>query len=485
MKFLKSPKFWLIIIIITSAFFRLYRIGDYMEFLGDQGRDVVVVRNFLTKGDPIAIGPQTSIGNMYLGPWFYYLIAPALLFANFSPIGPSVLVALLGIATTYLIYLLTKAIFDQKSGLFAALIFSISPVAIKYTSFSWNPNIMPFFAILFVYSIYYVSKGRFWYLVAASLSFIMCLNAHYLCLLLLPFAAIYCFQGWRLNQYSKNIFKPLLVAVLIFIISLAPQILFDIKHQGQNVKAIITFFTIRQTTVNLKPYKAIPQIVPLLNQQVTSFIAGKDSIVGVILTVFFIITILLLFIFQPGNRHQLIYVATWLFFGLVGLALYKQHIYDHYFGFLYPSLIILFSQIIKKTKVIGLLFLCLIVFASLKENPLRYQPNRQLATVIQISSLINTQSDGQPFNLALIAKQNYDPPYRYILDLDHAPIFTLTQRKTSQLFVVCEAPLSECQPIGHPLWDIAAFGPAQISQQWSIGSITIFRLIPSAISSTI
>ena len=75
-----------------------------MEFLGDQGRDVLVIRNFFKHKDLFFIGPQTSIGNMYLGPYYYYLIAPALLLANFNPVGPAVFIALFGIATTYLIF---------------------------------------------------------------------------------------------------------------------------------------------------------------------------------------------------------------------------------------------------------------------------------------------------------------------------------------------------------------------------------------------
>ena len=40
-------KNWLIIIILVIAsFLRLYKIADYMEFLGDQGRDVVIIKDF-------------------------------------------------------------------------------------------------------------------------------------------------------------------------------------------------------------------------------------------------------------------------------------------------------------------------------------------------------------------------------------------------------------------------------------------------------
>jgi 4-amino-4-deoxy-L-arabinose transferase-like glycosyltransferase len=101
----RSEFILLLCIVSLGAFFRLYRIGEYMTFLGDEGRDAIIVRSLLVHADPILIGPGTSIGNMYLGPLYYYLIAPFLFLFNMSPIGPSIMVAVLGIATVFLVWL--------------------------------------------------------------------------------------------------------------------------------------------------------------------------------------------------------------------------------------------------------------------------------------------------------------------------------------------------------------------------------------------
>ena len=136
---------WLLItILLIGSFLRLYKISAYMTFLGDEGRDVLVVRNLLVHFDPILIGPGTSVGNMYLGPLYYYFMAPFLFLSNFSPVGPAVGVALLGIATIYLVYVTGHDWFGKKAGLIASLFFAISPTVIIYSRSSWNPNIMPF-----------------------------------------------------------------------------------------------------------------------------------------------------------------------------------------------------------------------------------------------------------------------------------------------------------------------------------------------------
>ncbi len=95
--------FVLLIILLIGTFMRLYKIDQYMTFLGDEGRDVIIVRRLLVDFDPILVGPGTSIGNMYLGPLYYYMMAPALLLANFSPVGPAAMIALLGVVTIFFV----------------------------------------------------------------------------------------------------------------------------------------------------------------------------------------------------------------------------------------------------------------------------------------------------------------------------------------------------------------------------------------------
>jgi len=146
--------FFVAVIIILASVLRLYRISEYMTFLGDEGRDVMIVRRFLVNGDLMLIGPGTSIGNMYLGPLYYYLIAPALLLANFSPVGPAIFIALLGVATVFLVFFVGREWFGPTAGGFAALLYSLSSVVIIYSRSSWNPNIMPFFALLTIYSVW-------------------------------------------------------------------------------------------------------------------------------------------------------------------------------------------------------------------------------------------------------------------------------------------------------------------------------------------
>lgn len=466
-------KYWPIItILLIAVFCRFYRLSEYMEFLGDQGRDVVIVRDFLKNANFFFIGPQTSIGNMYLGPYYYYFIAPALLLALFSPIGPAAFVALLGVLTVYLLYRIAAKWFNLRIGLISALLFAVSPVVIKYSTFSWNPNIMPLFSLLFIY---FLTEKRY---ILASLAFIFCLNSHYLALLLIFPAALIVFKNYRQTDL-----RPILLAIGIFLLSFTPQVLFDIKHQGQNIGALITFFSKRETTVNLKAYKALPKLPELFNQVSIRLLAGKNEAIGLFVSIiFFILLLWLLFKnkFSSNQKQKYYLCLVWFISGLVGLALYKQHIYDHYFGFIYPVIFILISLILNWLgKIWGSVFFAILVSLSLIQNPFRWAPPRQLQTTQAITASIIESSApaGAPFNFALLAKLNYDPGYLYLFYEKKAAYFHLNDRLTDQLFVVCEPFQIDCHPINNPEWGIAAFGWAKIDKQWEINGIKVYRLI--------
>ncbi len=483
-KKLLTQNWLLVLILILGTFLRFYRLGDYMEFLGDQGRDVLVIRNFFKHKDLFFIGPQTSIGNMYLGPYFYYLIAPSLLLANFSPVGPAAFIALLSLATIVLIYFIAQKWFNRPVGLIAAFLFAVSPVVVKYSNFIWNPNVMPLFSLLFIYFFFEaIIHQKYRYFIYASLSFVMVINSHYLGLALLPFPGLY----WLFHLYhhlktkSKQL-KPFLInsliAVLVFILSLTPQVLFDLKHNGQNIKALINFFTYRETTVSIKPYKAIPELPAIFNQVNTDLLAAENQTFGIIISLAFAVLIGFYLLSKNTKKTYFWVIFGWYLFGLSALALYKQHIYTHYFAFLFPAVFILIAILIHRFKYLGLPLFLFILIVSLINHPFRFPPNHQMATVQKITQSIIDHSDGKNYNFSLLAKQNYDPPYRYFLtQADEAKLVSLDKQITDQLFVVCEPFQMDCNPINHPEWSIAAFGWAKIDKEWEIDGIKVYKLI--------
>ena len=479
---------WLIIIILLiGSFLRLYKISSYMTFLGDEGRDVIIVRNLLVKFDPILIGPGTSVGNMYLGPLYYYFMAPFLLFSNFSPVGPAVGVATLSIATIYLIYVVGKDWFSKTAGLIAAGLFAISPTVITYSHSSWNPNIMPFFALLSVYSIWRVwKKNEHNWLLVTAVSFAFVLNSHYLGVFLLPVLFVFWFM-------SKVTWKQTLTSLLVFGFLMSPLLIFDIRHNWMNSKALYKFVTVRDETQIGRPLGSIAKTYPIFEQVNSSMLTAKLP-VGRFLTLIMIAWV----IFFVSNKkvkfktHSQYYLLlTWFLVGLVGLGLYKQEIYDHYFGFLFPVPFLLFCAMVsnrleRKSKLISLfvwLVVVYLVILNLKNSPLLKTPNNQMQRSRNVSSKVLEIADGKPFNLAVLAERNYEDGYRYFMDIKDAKVLhaDIWDKSTisDTLMVICEKPKEKCDPTHSPKAEVANFGWSKIDSEFEVDGVIIFKLIHS------
>lgn len=481
LKWLKSN--WiLILILVVGAFLRLYKIEQYMTFLGDEGRDVIIVRNLLVKADPILIGPGTSIGGMYLGPLYYYFMAPFLFFSNFSPVGPAVGVALLGVATIYLVYLSGRDWFGEKAGLIASALFAISPTVIIFSHSSWNPNIMPFFALLSVYSIWKVyKKQNFKWLIVCAVSFAFVLQSHYLGVLLLPVLFLYWIR-------SKVSWKYTIISVLIFGFLMSPLLIFDIRHDWMNSKALYKFLTVREETVSIKPWTAIPKVYPIFEQINSSLLTAKSQPAGKVITLVLTMFILSILIFRKKIiLHTAYYILLlWLVTGLIGLGIYKQNIYDHYFGFLFPIPFLLIGLIFQevfnsKYKVFGISFFAILILVNLINNPFNNHPNNQLQRAKNVSNKVLEIAGNKPFDLAVLAERNYEDGYRYFMEVAGAQVMHADRwdQKTivDTLMVICENEELKCDPTHSPKAEVANFGMSKIDSDFEVDGVIIYKLI--------
>ena len=299
---------------------------------------------------------------------------------------------------------------------------------------------------------------------------------------------------------SKKTLKPFLLhtffSILVFaFLTIAPLVWFDLRHNFINFNAFKAFFTDRQATVNFKVYKAIPGLWELITSIFTRLVAAKEILSGIWLTLFVLLFTVVYLIFQTikkgknflTNNKGLVFILVWLLVGILGLGNYKQHIYDHYFGFLAPVPFLLTGWVLVKiwdwtkwSKVLSLVLIGFLVFLAVKQSPLANQPNRQLQRTEKVAQFVVEKSRGERFNLALIAERNYDDAYAYFLELWKKPLVRIDPQMadetiTQQLFVICEQ--LPCQPVGHPKAEIAMFGWVKIEEQWQIEGVEVYKLI--------
>jgi len=137
---------------VLGGWLRFFRLPETVMFMGDQGRDAMIVANIFRHFDLVFIGPVTSVGNMYLGPFYYYFMLPWLWLTYPSPMGPVIAVALVNTLAVALVYFLGRRLVGKKAALIACVLTAVSSVAVVYSRFSWNPNLSVLFSLLMLYA---------------------------------------------------------------------------------------------------------------------------------------------------------------------------------------------------------------------------------------------------------------------------------------------------------------------------------------------
>lgn len=471
----KKELLFLALILLLGAFFRLYKIDEYMIFLGDEGRDMIIVRRFLVEAHPPLIGPGTSIGNMYLGPLYYYMMAIPTLIANFSPVGPAVMVAILGVVTIALVWWVGREWFGKTSGIVAAGLYAISPTIIIFSKSSWNPNIMPFFSLLSIYSIWKVYKSKntttveIW-MAILGISSAFVLQSHYLGLLIFPVLFIF----WL---FSKVPIRYTLISFGLFCILMSPLLIFDFRHNFQNFNSMKKF-SVESSGSFAGPIYGVTNFMQTFYNANTRILGGRNKTAG------FLLTILLIFgsirLFKQKKINPIL--VAWMLIGLFGLSMYKSEVFDHYMGFIFPAFFLLLGQTTSSfPKGVKFVVLFLLIVVNLVNSPLKYSPNKQLQRSIEIASFIMQKANSERFNLATISERGNRDVYQYFLLIWGAKIVDTDPSATAytvtdQLFVVCEKPKEMCDPVHDSSAWIANFGWSKVVDFWEFSGVNIFKL---------
>lgn len=453
-----------------------------MTFLGDEGRDAIVVYNIL-HGKLTLLGPTASVGGFFLGPIYYYFMAPFLWLFNYNPVGPAVMVALFGIATVFLIYKIGLEFFDRKTAIFASTLYAISPLVLAYSRSSWNPNLMPFFSLLSVYFLYKaIAQNKFFNFVLVGILYGISLQLHYIetffgvaIVLYIFFIRIFVSKKKSILKIAERTAKDYVSTFVGFLIGFSPFLAFEIRHGFPNIKSILDFILNSGETGGSAHFaENIGSVFfRLFGRLLTNFPPPEQISLGTNLniTIWYYLTLLLgiasvliclikLFkSFKKRDEKFLQYSSLifWLIIGIFLFGFYKKPIYDYYFEFMFPVPFLLVGLFISSLYtnihewaryIVGNLFklevnrgqhestrikmmgrvLALGIFAAffyinINAMPFKNEGNRQMEQVRQIAEFALSKTDGKPFNFALITGGNSDHGYRYFMKLkDRDPI---------------------------------------------------------------
>lgn len=480
----------LVALFLLAAVLRFYRVAAYMPFGGDEGRDALIVRALLVNHHLPLLGSGTSVGNLYLGPLYYYMMALPMAIWWLNPIGPVVQIGVIGLVAGGILYWLARRWFGVWPALAALSLYSVSYILVQFAHGSINAHPGPLFALLAVLGLDQVKRtGNNLWLILTGLAAGAIIQTHYMALVFLPAIGLIGLYAIATTKHRRNLLPGLLLAVAAFLVVQSPLIVYDLRHHGQNLRAfeaIILGQGAGQAGQGLNLSGLGHHLIVIYRDTLVGAYLGAQQawLTGLLMVALGLGEVAWAVLVARRRRPAwpFVVVTTWLVVSIIGATVYQQVVYPYYFEFLAPGLFLLAGAIVALPSAlkgrlrpaagaIALLLVAVTVIANLRHSTLLQPPGDSLAGTQAIARYILTQTHGQPYRLVLLANGNYESGYHFFLekygqppavdpalypDLQAPPV----QPAIKHLVVICELP--SCDPFDPTNAVIRSFGSGRI-----------------------
>lgn len=222
-------------VLVFTSYFRFSAVkNNNFPITFDQGRDLIDIRSIAVGHKLRLIGPTTSINGVYLGPFWYYFNLVPFIAGGGDPAAlmnwQIVWYQLAGI----MIYLLIRKS-DQSLAFFTSVFFLLMPLGFNTSRYFWNANAMPIFTVFFLLSLFLFKRkqSNFSALLVGLLAGLAFQIEAAFGIIFFPFSFLY------LLSLNRRI-KVHLSHLAGFVITLLPQMFFELRHQFPLTKVFLS-----------------------------------------------------------------------------------------------------------------------------------------------------------------------------------------------------------------------------------------------------
>lgn len=420
----KKTTLLILAIFLFGAFLRFFRVGQNLLFDAEHGVDCLAIKSLILARRLPLLGPATSHSWLHLGPAFYWLMIPLMIFFNFNPQIGTYLGVTAGSLMIILNFWVIKRIFNQKVALLSSFLIAVSPFLIEFsrTAKYYFLVLIPFYFLLWF--LYKVWQGEGQFLFWAGVAFGVMLNFHLSPIFFVPIILIILWVK-RKNLSKKN----LLYGFFGFLTPNLPFLIYDFTHGLLMTTKLLAWIPYRIAGFlgfypknNLTPEVLRGTLFAFFNFFSESFVVGQRRL-GILFIAAIVIFIALNFkkAFAAKERQDFgWFFALWAL-GLGFLALFIHGLPPKpYFISMVPVLIVVFSLLLEKIwnnrlrGVLILTFFLMVVFFNLRfflASPSFYAPCGETPLCFQfqkkIVGVIIKDTKEEKFNLKRVGEFDY------------------------------------------------------------------------------
>ncbi len=337
----------LLLLILLGAFFvRAYRVSDLLQFYYDQGRDALIIWDLWHNGKPFLIGPVTGLTGIFLGPFYYYLIAPLYFIGGGNPAYPAIFLSFLSVCALSVLYYLGWQMQSRIAGLIAATVGGFSYYMMLSGRWLSNPTPILFTSTLLLLSLWKILKAKnkyeckWWWpavalIVGLSMQFESASAIFYI-------SMVFVFTLWQWRKFPP--LKQAAISLVLFIMTLAPQLWFNYRHENLLFNNFSKLF-FQEHGFQLDFWEVLSLRFNFFWNVFHSKINPSSGVFGIVFT----ILSFALIIFNRNllkSKNTLLFFSIFLGVPMLGYIFFQGNsgnIYDYYMTGYYLPMILLFS----------------------------------------------------------------------------------------------------------------------------------------------
>lgn len=316
---------FLILFLILSIFLRFYELGVKSHFGWDEVNNAWAAHNIIVNHEFPLLGFQAKMNSgIYIGPYYYYLIAVVYFLTDLNPIASGIMAGITSIFTFLILFYISKKLVSINVAFIAIFLNTVSFFGINFDRIQGPINFIPSMALVIFFALYKIITGNPKFIILLAFAFGFLLHIH-VTAIYFPIIIFFCLPFFPRNKETvRYIFLSIPILLFFFFPSII-AFLQNLQHASNAISYGNTYFH----GFHLR------RVVQLANDSLIQFEPYFNYSNTIRYVKFILIPIfMLVYLYRNIAREKLLFcylVLLWFAIPLIILSTYSGEISDYYY----------------------------------------------------------------------------------------------------------------------------------------------------------
>jgi len=223
------------LLLTLSIFLRFYQLDIRSQFNWDQVDNAWAAKNIIVNHAFPLVGFQAKVNSgIYIGPYYYYLIAIVYFLTNLNPIASGITAGITSIFTFLTLFYISKKLFSVNVALISVFLNTVSVFAINFDRVQGPVNLIPSIALIIFFSLYKIITGYPKFILLLALASGFSLHIH-ITAIYVPLIILLCLPFF---PRTKEMLKYIFFSIPILLFFIFPSVIAFLQNSGHVSNAI-------------------------------------------------------------------------------------------------------------------------------------------------------------------------------------------------------------------------------------------------------